>query len=135
MTILDTQFMKITFIYRLWRVCRWIIHHVYSFTVRFFFFFCFLLFFHICIGNLTINGSDNGLSPGRRQAIIWTRVGLLLIGSLGTNFRDILIEMHAFSCKKMHLKIPSGKWQSFCLALNELHWHWSNLEIFPVPVK
>ena len=27
---------------------------------------------HICVGNLTIIGSDNGLSPGRRQAIIWT---------------------------------------------------------------
>ena len=27
---------------------------------------------HICVGNLTITGSDNGLSPGRRQAIIWT---------------------------------------------------------------
>ena len=26
---------------------------------------------HICVGNLTIIGSDNGLSPGRRQAIIW----------------------------------------------------------------
>ena len=25
---------------------------------------------HICVGNLTIIGSDNGLSPGRRQAII-----------------------------------------------------------------
>ena len=28
---------------------------------------------HICIGNLTIIGSDNDLSPGRRQAIIWTK--------------------------------------------------------------
>ena len=27
---------------------------------------------HICIGNLTIIGSDNGLSPGWRQSIIWT---------------------------------------------------------------
>ena len=27
---------------------------------------------HICVGKLTIIGSDNGLSPGRRQAIIWT---------------------------------------------------------------
>ena len=35
---------------------------------------------HICVGNLTIIGSDNGLSPGRRQAIIWTNVGILLIG-------------------------------------------------------
>ena len=27
---------------------------------------------HKCVGKLTIIGSDNGLSPGRRQAIIWT---------------------------------------------------------------
>ena len=27
---------------------------------------------HEYVGNLTIIGSDNGLSPGRRQAIIWT---------------------------------------------------------------
>ena len=36
-------------------------------------------------------GSDNGLSPGRRQAIIWTNVGILLIEPLGTNFSEILI--------------------------------------------
>ena len=34
----------------------------------------------ICVGKLTIIGSDNGLSPGRRQAIIWTMAGILLIG-------------------------------------------------------
>ena len=44
---------------------------------------------HICVGNLTIIGSDNGLSPGRRQAIIWTNAGILLIGPLGTNFSEI----------------------------------------------
>ena len=27
---------------------------------------------HICVSKLTIIGSDNGLSPDRRQAIIWT---------------------------------------------------------------
>ena len=37
--------------------------------------------------------SDNGLSPGRRQAIIWTNAGMLLIGPLGTNFSEILIEI------------------------------------------
>ena len=44
---------------------------------------------------LTIIGSDNGLSPGRRQAIIWTNAGtcILLIGPLGTNFSEILIEI------------------------------------------
>ena len=37
---------------------------------------------HICVSKLTIIGSDNGLSPDRRQAIIWTNAGLLLIGPL-----------------------------------------------------
>ena len=45
---------------------------------------------HICISKLTIIGSDNGLSPGRRQAIIWTNAGILLIGTLGTYFSEIL---------------------------------------------
>ena len=30
--------------------------------------------------------SDNGLSPGRCQAIIWTNAGKVLIKTLGTNF-------------------------------------------------
>ena len=75
---------------------------------------------HICVGNLTIIGSDNGLSPGRRQAIIWTNVGILLIGPLGTNFSEMLIEIHTFSFKKIHLKTSSAKWRLFCLGLNEL---------------
>ena len=33
---------------------------------------------HICINKLTIIGSDNGLSPGRRQAIIWTNAEILI---------------------------------------------------------
>ena len=54
---------------------------------------------HICVGNLTIIVSDNGLSPGRRQAIIWTSAGILLIGHLRTNFSEILTEILAFSLK------------------------------------
>ena len=46
---------------------------------------------HICVSDLTIIGSDNGLSPGRRQAIIWTNAGILLIGPSGTNLSEILI--------------------------------------------
>ena len=46
---------------------------------------------HICVSELTIIGSDNGLSPGRRQAIIWKNAGVLLIESLGTNFSEIAI--------------------------------------------
>ena len=75
---------------------------------------------HICIGKLTIIGSDNGLSPGRRRAIIWTDAGILLIWPLGTNFSEILIAIEAFSFKKMHLKISSAKWRPFCLGLNVL---------------
>ena len=75
---------------------------------------------HICVGNLTIIGSDNGLSPGRRQAITWTNVGILLIGPLGTNFSGMLIEIRTFSFKKIHLKMSSGKWRPFCLGLNVL---------------
>ena len=60
---------------------------------------------HICVGKLIIIGSDNGLSPGRRQAIIWTIAGILLIGTLGTNFNEILIGIQTFSFKKMHLKM------------------------------
>ena len=75
---------------------------------------------HICVSNLTIIGSDNGLSPGRRQAIIWTNAGILLVGPLWTNINEILIEIHSLSFKKMHLKMSSGKWRSFCLGLNVL---------------
>ena len=75
---------------------------------------------HICVGKLTIIGSNNGLSPGRRQAIIWTNAGILLIGPMGTNFGEILITIETFSSKKMHLKISSAKWRPFCLGLNVL---------------
>ena len=73
---------------------------------------------HTCVSKLIIIGSDNGLSPGRCQAIIWTNAGILLFEPLGTNFSEILIEIHTFSFKKMHLKMSSGKWQPFCLGLN-----------------
>ena len=71
---------------------------------------------HICVGNLTIIGSDNGLSPGRRQAIIRTNGGILLIGYFGTNFSEILVGIQTFSFKKMHLKMSSEKWHPFFSA-------------------
>ena len=43
---------------------------------------------HTCVSKLTIIDSDNGLSPGQRQAIIWTNAGILLIWPLGTNFSE-----------------------------------------------
>ena len=75
---------------------------------------------HICVSNLTSIGSDNGLSPDRRQAIIWTNAGILLTGPLGTNFNEILIGIQKFSFNKMHFEVSSAKWRPFCLGLNVL---------------
>ena len=75
---------------------------------------------HICVSKIIIIGSDNGLSPSWRQAIIWTNVGILLIGSLWTNFSGTSVEIHIFSSEKMHLKMSSAKWRLFRLGLSEL---------------
>ena len=77
---------------------------------------------HIRVSNLTIIGSDNGLSPSRRQPVIWTNDGILLIGPLGTNFSEISIGIQTFSLTKMHLKMSSAKWCPFFLGLNVLKW-------------
>ena len=55
---------------------------------------------HICVGKLNIIGLDNGLSPGRRQTIIWINDGILLIGPLGTNLSEILVRFKHFHYKK-----------------------------------
>ena len=75
---------------------------------------------HICVSRVTITGSDNGLSPGWRQAIIWTNAEILFIGPLRTNFSEILIKILTFSFTKMSLRVSSAKWQPFCLSLNVL---------------
>ena len=60
------------------------------------------------------------MAPDRRQAIIWTNAGILLIGPFGSNFSETLIEILTFSFKKMRLKVSSAKRRPFCLGLNEL---------------
>ena len=79
---------------------------------------------HICVGNLTNIGSDNGLSPGRCQAIIWSRdrsnAGILLLGLVGTNFSETWIQIQIFSLKKIRLTMSSAKYQPFCVSLNVL---------------
>ena len=79
---------------------------------------------HICVNELTIIGSDDGLSPDRRQAIIWINDGTLLIWPLGTFFNEILIEIKTFSFEKTQLKLSSvvhlSEMASICLGLNVL---------------
>ena len=88
---------------------------------------------HIGVSKLTIIGSDNGLSPGRRQAIIWTNAGILLIRPLGTNFNEMLVAILTFSFMKMRLKVSSAKWRPFCLGLNVLNGisPWEHLSLKP----
>ena len=54
---------------------------------------------------ITRISSDNGLAPEQRQTIFWTNKGILLIGPLGTNFSEILIEIQAFYVWIIRLKM------------------------------
>ena len=75
---------------------------------------------HKWVGILTIIGSDNGLPPGRHQAIILTKAGISLIGHLGSNTMEILIGIQTFSFMKMHFKMTSVQWCPICLGFNVL---------------
>ena len=70
---------------------------------------------HICVGKLTTIGSDNGLSPRRCPAIIWTSAGILLIGPLGTNFSEILIGIQENTFEHVVCEMVS-----ICLGLNHI---------------
>ena len=56
------------------------------------------------------------LAPGRRQAIIWTNVGILSIRPLGTNLSEILFKIDIFSLNKMHLKRSPAKWCGYFVS-------------------
>ena len=75
----------------------------------------------ICVGNLTIISSNNGLSLDRRLTIIWSNSDLLPIGRLEIKLRVILLALQTFSFKKLHLEMSSAKWGQFCLGLSVLN--------------
>ena len=56
----------------------------------------------------------------RRQSIVWSNAGTLLLGPLVTNLSENLIKILTFSFMKMQLKVLSAKWHPFCLGLNVL---------------
>ena len=76
---------------------------------------------HICVSEIIIIGSDNGLSPVRHQAIKRTNAGILLIGTSGIKFNEIMIEINILSLQIMRLKMSSAKCSLFLLGLNELN--------------
>ena len=61
----------------------------------------------MCVGNLTIIGPDNCLSPGRCHALIWTDAGILLIGPSKTDFNEII---HFHSRKFENVPWQQGSW-------------------------
>ena len=75
----------------------------------------------MCQKKTAIIDSNNGLSHGRRQAIILRNVGILLIAPFTTNFSEILIDILIFSFNIMPLKVLSAKERSFCLGLGVLN--------------
>ena len=75
---------------------------------------------HICVGDLVTIGLDNGLSPGRRQAIIWIYAVIVLIGLFGNKLQWNLIWNRKFPFKKMHLGMSAAKRWPFWLSFNGL---------------
>ena len=75
---------------------------------------------HTCVSKLIIIGSDNGLSPGRRQAIIWTNAGILLIAPLGINFSKVLIIKDVFGY--VVWKMAAILSRSQCVKWNHPSW-------------
>ena len=67
---------------------------------------------HICVGNLTIIGSDNGLSPSHYLNQCWNIVNWTLRNKLQWNSN----RNSKFSFKKTHLKMSPGKWRPFVSA-------------------
>ena len=67
-------------------------------------------------------GSDNGLSPIWRQAIILINARLLSIRPLGTNFSQIFIKIQKFSFMKMHLKISENIICEMAAILSKGRW-------------
>ena len=74
---------------------------------------------HICVSKLSIIGSDSVFSPGRSQAIIWTKTGQLSIGPLGTSFGEISNSILTSSFKTMRFKMSSATWRRF---LSRFQW-------------
>ena len=93
---------------------------------------------HICLDNLTIIGSDNGLSPGRCQAIIRTNAGILLIGPLEQTWVKFISKSKDFNSRKYTLNVvyklaailSRSHYVKYQQSEAELHETYSHLFVF-----
>ena len=111
---------------------------------------------HICISKLTIiipppnevGGGYTGFTllvqiVTCAKPLSETMLECFFFLPLGTNFSEILIEIHICSFKEMHLEMPSAKCQPFCLSLNVLSYWNAGLQlhssgptcVVPSPIK
>ena len=83
----------------------------------------------ICVSNFTIIGSDNGLVPGRCEAIIWNQCWNIVNAKPRNKFLSaIFSEIHTCSCNEMQLTISSAKRRQFCRGRNVVNW--SRIQFF-----
>ena len=90
---------------------------------------------HICISELTSIASDNGLSPGRCQAIIWNIDAVMLIGPLGTNCSEILIKLRKYISE---CRLRNGNHfisASMCQSIPHKNFNHCSLLCSPMPEK
>ena len=83
---------------------------------------------YICVSKLTIIGSDNGLLPGQRQAIIWANARMLLIRNLRTNFSEISSEILGSGDGI----VPKMRQAIFLTSDDQVHWHIDLCDQWPV---
>ena len=76
---------------------------------------------HNYVSKLTIINLDNGLSSGRRQAIIWSNAGILLIRPIRINFNEIWIEIHTFHSRQFIWKCRLENGVHFVLVWRKMY--------------
>ena len=74
---------------------------------------------HICFRKLTIIGSDNGLSPGRRPAIIWTNTEYCQLDPWEQTSVKFSVKFIYFHWENAFENVVH-KWRPFCFGLNVL---------------
>ena len=101
----DIRVIPIELIYQMFSV-QWFVTaspyaiHIYDYLIPYSYLQCHTSVTHIRVSTRTIIGSNNSLSSGRRQAIIWTNAGILLIGPWGKNYSEISIKIDMVSSKR-----------------------------------
>ena len=73
---------------------------------------------HICVSKIAIIGSENGLSPDRRQAIIWTNAEMLLIGTFVHKLQCNCNRNQYILSQDNAFEYLSANWRPFFLGLN-----------------